>query len=117
MVLDMARRDRFALVAVTAVMVVSAALFTGGLLVGSASASGDGVAVSATGQPGPAVVRITPPVPPVPRGLPQAVAGVTLVSALLLGIRRRSMRGLPFRIGDVGDRWRALLFGAPPQLL
>jgi hypothetical protein len=38
-------------------------------------------------------------------------------AALRFGTRRRSLRGIPFPIGDVGDRWRALLFGAPPSFL
>jgi len=31
--------------------------------------------------------------------------------------RGRSLCGLPFLLGDVGDSWRALLFGAPPPCL
>lgn len=31
--------------------------------------------------------------------------------------RLRSMTGLPHRLVDVGDTWRALLLGAPPILL
>jgi len=62
-------------------------------------------------------VPVKSPVPVVPRGLPQATIILTAAAGAAFSVRRHAMRGLPFRLGDVGDRWRALLFGAPPTLL
>jgi len=55
--------------------------------------------------------------PLVPRGLLESTVIVTVGMAACCGLRRRSLRGLAFRLGDVGDGWRALLFGAPPAVL
>jgi len=65
----------------------------------------------------PVAVPVRTARPAVPRGVPQGAVIVTIVAAVRFSLRRRSLRGLPFRLGDVGDRWRALLFGAPPSLL
>jgi hypothetical protein len=50
------------------------------------------------------------------RGLPLAMAAIASASLITRG-RLRSMTGLPLRLLDVGDAWRALLLGAPPILL
>ena len=49
-----------------------------------------------------------------------AITALVLVPAVLVGVVIPN-DGCPmstsFRLGDVGDRWRALLFGAPPSFL
>ena len=64
-----------------------------------------------------AAVPVRSPQRGVPRVLAQAAAFMALVTAIRFSLRRRALCGLPFRLADVGDRWRALLFGAPPSLL
>jgi hypothetical protein len=79
------------------------------------------VSTSLVDSPEPAVGHVAVPVrasvPLVPRGLPESAIVVTVAAAAVFSLRRRSLRGLPFRLGDVGDGWRALLFGAPPAFL
>lgn len=112
----MAPRVRFALLTVTALLMVPGPLV--GVAMGndasaaSASLSGGNVPAAAL-----VAVPVKSPVPAVPRGLPQAAVFAVVVTAVRFSTRRRSLRGLAFRLGDVGDRWRALLFGAPPSLL
>jgi hypothetical protein len=40
-----------------------------------------------------------------------------ITASLITRGRLRSLTGLPHRLVDVGDTWRALLLGAPPILL
>lgn len=54
---------------------------------------------------------------PAPNGVPELTVIIAVGAAAWFSVRRRSLRGLAFRLGDVGDRWRALLFGAPPAFL
>jgi hypothetical protein len=112
----MAPRLRVALVAITAVVLVP------GALAGWAAPSDASLATVSVAGPdeSPAALVAVPvksPLSTAPRGLPQATVVATAVAAFRFSARRRSMRGLPFLLGDVGDRWRALLFGAPPSLL
>jgi hypothetical protein len=52
------------------------------------------------------------------RLVPMAVAVVLVAGSASIHRRRRGRwGGLRLRLEDVGDRWRALLFGAPPPVL
>jgi hypothetical protein len=52
------------------------------------------------------------------RLVPMVVAVVLAAGSASLHRRRRGPRGvLCLRLEDVGDRWRALLLGAPPAVL
>lgn len=111
----MTPRAWIALLAITALVLVP------GVLVGVAI-PGDGspVGPSLFGAHEQAALVALPgkaPRPTVLRFLPYATVILAAVTAVRFGARRRSRRGLPFLLGDVGDRWRALLFGAPPPLL
>jgi hypothetical protein len=112
----MTSRVRVALLAITALVMVP------GVIVGFAMPNDVAPASTSIVDAGEAVaapfaVPVRTARPAVPRGLPQAAVIVTIVAAVRFSLRRRSLRGLLFRLGDVGDRWRALLFGAPPSLL
>jgi hypothetical protein len=112
----MITRARVALLAITALVLMPCAVV--GMVMANDTAPAGTSLVGADGQ---AAALVAVPVkssrPALPRGLPQATIVVAVVTAVRFSLRRRSMRGLPFRLGDVGDRWRALLFGAPPSFL
>ena len=112
----MTSRVRVALLAITALVLVPGVVVGFAMPNGAAPAS---TSIAGADEPGaaPVAVPVRTPRPTVPRGLPQVAVIVTLLMATRFSLRRRSLRGLPFRLGDVGDRWRALLFGAPPSLL
>jgi hypothetical protein len=112
----MASRVRVALFAIVAMVLVP------GVLVGMAAAADrPPVATSLADAHEPVVAHAAVParsaLPLVPKGLPEAMAIMVGGVAASFSVRRRSLRGLPFRLGDVGDRWRAQLFGAPPSFL
>jgi len=109
-------RARIVLLAIAVVALVP------GAVVGMATANDRSpVSTSLVDSPEPAVGHVAVParasLPVVPRGLPESTVVATLAAAAVFSLRRRSLRGLPFRLGDVGDSWRALLFGAPPAFL
>jgi hypothetical protein len=55
---------------------------------------------------------------PTVRLVPMAVAVVLVAGSASIHRRRRGRwGGLRLRLEDVGDRWRALLLGAPPAVL
>jgi len=112
----MAPRDRVALLAITALVLVPAVL-AGVVIPSDGSAMSTSLAGSHEQAARLTAVPLNPPPPVVPRGLPEATVIVTVAAALRFSSRRRSLHGVPFRLGDVGDRWRALLFGAPPSFL
>jgi hypothetical protein len=112
----MTPRLRLVLLAVT-VLVMVPGVFAG--VVVASDVPPVGATLSDPHHPavGHVAVPVRAPVPLVPKGLAEAAVIVTVGAAAWFSIRRRSLRGLPFRLGDVGDRWRALLFGAPPSFL
>lgn len=112
----MAPRLRVALLAIIAVALVPGALVVTAVASDVPRASTSPVEADASSAP-PVAVPVKGPRSTVPRNLTQAMVMATLVDAVRSIAHRRSMRGVPFRLGDVGDRWRALLFGAPPSLL
>ena len=112
----MTSRVRVALLAIAALVLVPGVVVSVVMPNDAAPASTSMVGAEESAA-APVAVPVRTPRPAVPRGLPQAAVIVTLVTAVRFSLRRRSLRGLPFRLGDVGDRWRALLFGAPPSLL
>jgi len=111
----MTRRARVALLAITALVLAP------GIVVGHSMPNDRptvGETMSGPYERAPLVaVPVKFPVPVVPRGLPHTTTILTGAAVAAFGVRRHPMRGLAFRLGDVGDRWRALLFGAPPALL
>ena len=112
----MTPRVRIALLAITALVLVTGALV--GMTV-AASASSGGISLVDPNESPAALIAVTvkSPLSALSRALPQAAVIGSVLATVRFSARRRSMRGLPFRLGDVGDRWRALLFGAPPSLL
>jgi hypothetical protein len=112
----MARRVRVVLLIITA-MVLGPGVVVGMVIPNDASPASTSLVEASDSAQALVAVPVKSPLPAGPRGLPQAAIVLTLVAAGRLSVRRRSMRGLPFRLGDVGDRWRAELFGAPPSLL
>jgi hypothetical protein len=112
----MSPRVRVALVAIAGLVLASCAL-VGLVMPNDAGRSGSSFGEANESSAALLAVRVKSPLPTVPRGLPQATLVAAILTALRLSGRGRSLRGLPFRLGDVGDRWRALLFGAPPSLL
>ena len=117
MVAHMTPRARLVLLAVAALVTVPSLLVIDGILShGTPSAS---VSVEVTDGPDAVIVRPARPhpVPAVARGLPLAAAIVLGGASVIRCGRRRPVRGLRFRLDDVGDGWRALLLGAPPTLL
>ena len=112
----MTPRARALLVALTLVVLVPGAVV--GMVTANDAAPGS---TSLTAPHDPAVGHVAVPVrsqlPLVPKGLPELTVIIALGATAWFSVRRRSLRGLPFLLGDVGDRWRALLFGAPPSFL
>ena len=112
----MTARARVALLAITALVLVPAAL--AGMAAPQDRPPAATSLADAHEQVVPhAAVAARSSVPFVPKGLPDVTVIVVAATAALFSVRRRSLQGLPFRIGDVGDRWRALLLGAPPSFL
>jgi hypothetical protein len=111
----MAPRLRVALLAIIAVALVPGALL--GTAVANDASPATISLVEADESPAALVaVPVKSRLSIVPRAFPLATV-IATVAVVRFSSRQRSMRGLPFRLGDVGDRWRALLFGAPPSLL
>ena len=112
----MTSRVRVALLAITALVLVPCAV-VGMVMPNDTAPAGTSLAAADDQAAAFVAVPVKSPRPALPRGLPQVAIIVTVVTAVRFSLRRRSMQGLPFRLGDVGDRWRALLFGAPPSFL
>ena len=118
MLAHMTPRARLVLLAVAALVMVPSLLVVDGILShGTPSASS--LPVEVTDGPDAVIARPARPhpVPAAVRGLPLAVAIVLGGASVIRCGRRRPVRGLRFRLDDVGDGWRALLLGAPPTLL
>lgn len=117
MVTCMTLRARLVLLAVAAMAAVPGLLAVDGMVLDDATSSSTAV-VGVIDRPA-ALVATTArsqPVLAAIRGLPFSMAVITAASLITRG-RLRSMTGLPLRLVDVGDAWRALLLGAPPILL
>jgi hypothetical protein len=112
----MAPRVRVLLVAVT-VLVLAQVAVVGMVKADNAAAGSTSLAAAHQPAVGHVAVPVRAPLPLVPKGLQEQAVIVTIGALAWFSIRRRSLWGLPFRLGDVGDRWRALLFGAPPSFL
>jgi len=112
----MTPRARLALLAVT-VLVLVPGVFAGMVIANDGSPVGTTLADAHEPAAGHVAVPVRAPLPLLPKGLAEATVIVTVGAAAWFSIRRRSLRGLAFRLGDVGDGWRALLFGAPPAVL
>ena len=118
MVTGMTARLRVVLLVVAPLAAMASLLVVGGVAFGGGP-SGVGTLVDITDGPNAVVATVTKSqaVPVAMRGLPMTVAVFTGLAWIVASGRRRSMRCLPRRLGDVGDSWRALLLGAPPVLL
>jgi hypothetical protein len=117
MVTAMTVRSRLALLAVAALTAVPGVVAIGGNV--SDGSMGGRTLVAVTDVPD--ALAATPvrshPVPLALRGLPVAPGAAVAVASVLGRGGAHPVLPRELRLNDVGDRWRALLLGAPPTLL